>query len=179
MTLQKKSKKHIALFSLAVLAGCAGAKPLEKLPEGRDQTRKENFGKLFGSEALVFGKSAPMYSTEGGSMGMSANPHLWRAALETVSFMPLASADAVGGVIVTDWYASATSKAERLKLTIYITDRQLRADAIKVSIHKEVLRDGTWVAATSDPATARQLEDIILSKARDLKIQKSKAMAAG
>lgn len=178
MTLQKKLKNNTALFSLVILAGCAGAKPLEKLPEGREQVRKENFGQLFGSEALVFGKSNPSYSLEGGAMGMSANPYIWRAALETVSFMPLASADSVGGVIVTDWYSSATSKSERLKLTIYITDRQLRADAIKVTIHKEALRDGAWVAATSDPATARQLEDIILSKARDLKIQKTKTVAA-
>ncbi len=174
MSYLKNPKKNVLLLSLLALAGCAGTKPLEKLPDSREQIRKENFGQLFGSEALVFGKSTPMYG-EGGSVGMSANPHLWRAALETVSFMPLASADAVGGVIVTDWYSSATSKSERLKVTIYITDRQLRADAIKVTIHKEALRDGSWVAATSDPATARQLEDIILSKARDLKIQKMKA----
>lgn len=158
------------LFSCLVLVGCASSKPIGDLPVGREETRKENFGKLFGPEFLVFGKP-DQHSSQIGGAGMSANPYLWKAALETLSFMPLVSADAVGGIIVTDWHASEASRGERLKVTVQITDRQLRADAVKVLIHKEIFRDGRWVSATSDPAIARQMEDIILSKARDLKIQ--------
>ncbi len=173
-TLQKTLSVSLSLF----LASCA-SKPLETkdLPQSREDRRKEDFGKLFGPEFLVFGKPTNMQYGEipGGGTAMRVNIHLWKATLETLSFMPLSSADAVGGVIVTDWYSSATSPTERLKITVYIQDRQLRADAIKVTLHKETHKGGHWVAATSDDTTARQLEDIILSKARDLKIQYTQA----
>lgn len=164
---------NTALISLA-LCSCSSVKPLEgDLPKGREETRQEDFGKLFGPEFLVFGgkpKNLQYGETPGGGP-MRVNPHLWKASLETLSFMPLASADAVGGVIVTDWYSTATTPTERIKVTVYIKDRQLRADAIQVALHKETLRNGSWIVASTDQKTAHQLEDIILSKARDLKIQ--------
>lgn len=154
------------------LSACTGTKPLEELPKGRDEVRKEDFGKAFGAEFLVFGKNNDnKFDMAGGGGGMRVNPYLWRATLETLSFMPLASADASGGVVVTDWYVSAANPSERLKVTVYIQDRVLRADAIKVSIHKEVNKGGSWLPGTTDANTARHMEDIILSKARDLKIQ--------
>ncbi|MBX9977782.1 MAG: DUF3576 domain-containing protein [Alphaproteobacteria bacterium] len=161
----------LSLTLLALFSACSGTKPVGDVPVSREETRKEDFGKLFGAEFLVFGKPQNMkYGEVPGGGPMRVNIHLWKATLDTLSFMPLASADAVGGVIVTDWYSAATSSSERLKLTVYIQDRQLRADAIKVTVFKEVNKSGNWVAATSDTSTARQIEDIILSKARDLKI---------
>ncbi len=177
----RKSKNKMKLFYhrftrplclLALLSSCAGTKPVGDVPVSREQTRKDDFGKLFGAEFIVFGKPQNMqYGEIQGGGPMRVNIHLWKATLDTLSFMPLASADAVGGVIITDWYSAATSPGERIKLTAYIQDRQLRADAIKVTVFKEVHKGGIWVAAISDASTARQIEDIILSKARDLKIK--------
>ncbi|MEE4204945.1 MAG: DUF3576 domain-containing protein [Erythrobacter sp.] len=102
---------------------------------------------------------------------IGVNAYLWRAALDTVSFAPLASADSSGGVVVTDWYANPGNPDERVKLTITILDQQLRADALRVAANRQVREAGTWVDAPVQAATVQKLEDIILTKARDLRRQ--------
>jgi len=99
------------------------------------------------------------------------NSYLWRASLETVSFAPLLQADSAGGVIVTDWYANPANPGERVKLTITILDRDLRADALRVAASREIVQNGLWIAAPVQAATVQKLEDIILTKARDLRRQ--------
>ena len=100
---------------------------------------------------------------------IGVNSYLWRASLETLSFMPLTQADSAGGVIVTDWYANPQSPAERVKLTVSILDRDLRADALRVAAAREVMQGGQWVTAPVQAATVQKLEDIILTKARELR----------
>jgi hypothetical protein len=100
---------------------------------------------------------------------IGVNSYLWRATLETLSFMPLMQADSAGGVIVTDWYANPDSPGERVKVSVSILDQDLRADALRVAASREVLQGGTWVAAPVQAATVQRLEDIILTKARDLR----------
>jgi hypothetical protein len=100
---------------------------------------------------------------------IGVNAYLWRAALDTVSFMPLVQADSNGGVIVTDWYVNPNSPAERMKLTVSILDQDLRADALKVAASRQISQGGTWVDAPVAAATVQKLEDIILTKARDLR----------
>ena len=100
---------------------------------------------------------------------IGVNAYLWRATLETVSFAPLASADSSGGVVVTDWYANPSNPEERVKLTVTILDQQLRADALRVSAIRQVRQSGAWVDAPVQAATVQKLEDIILTKARDLR----------
>jgi hypothetical protein len=100
---------------------------------------------------------------------IGVNSYLWRASLETLSFMPLTQADSAGGVIVTDWYSNPSNPSERVKLSVSILDRDLRADALRVAASREVLQNGTWVAAPVQAATVQKLEDIILTKARDLR----------
>ena len=100
---------------------------------------------------------------------IGVNSYLWRASLETLSFMPLTQADSAGGVIVTDWYANPDSPQERVKLSVTILDQDLRADALRVAASRQVLRDGTWIEAPVQAATVQRLEDIILTKARDLR----------
>ena len=99
------------------------------------------------------------------------NSYLWRAALDTVSFMPLVQTDSNGGVIVTDWYANPNTPAERMKLTVTILDQDLRADALRVAASRQVNDSGNWVEAPVQAATVQKLEDIILTKARDLRRQ--------
>ena len=100
---------------------------------------------------------------------IGVNSYLWRASLETLSFMPLTQADSAGGVIVTDWYSNPQNPAERVKLSVSILDQDLRADALRVAASREVMQAGQWVAAPVQAATVQKLEDIILTKARDLR----------
>jgi hypothetical protein len=100
---------------------------------------------------------------------IGVNSYLWRASLDTLSFMPLAQADSAGGVIVTDWYANPAKPDERVKVTVSILDQDLRADALKVAASRQVMQAGTWVDAPVQAATVQKLEDIILTRARDLR----------
>ena len=100
---------------------------------------------------------------------IGVNTYLWRAALDTVSFAPLLQADANTGVIITDWYVNPNARSERMKLTVAILDQDLRADALRVAASRQVLQNGVWVAAPVAAATVQKLEDIILTRARDLR----------
>jgi len=100
---------------------------------------------------------------------IGVNSYLWRATLETLSFMPLNQADSAGGVIVTDWYANPENPGERVKVSVSILDLDLRADALRVAASREVLQGGAWIAAPVQAATVQRLEEIILTKARDLR----------
>jgi hypothetical protein len=100
---------------------------------------------------------------------IGVNTYLWRAAIDTVSFAPLITADSNGGVIVTDWFTNPNSPAERVKLTISILDQDLRADALRVAASRQVNQGGVWVDAVVSAATVQKLEDIILTRARDLR----------
>ena len=100
---------------------------------------------------------------------IGVNAYLWRAALDTVSFAPLLQADSAGGVIVTDWYANPSNPEERVKMTVTILDQDLRADALRVAAIRQVAQGSAWVDAPVQAATVQKLEDIILTKARDLR----------
>ena len=100
---------------------------------------------------------------------IGVNTYLWRAAIDTVSFAPLLQADANTGVIITDWYANPQSPGERVKLTVSILDQELRADALRVAASRQVFQNGTWVDAPVAAATVQKLEDIILTRARDIR----------
>ena len=100
---------------------------------------------------------------------IGVNSYLWRASLDTLSFMPLVQTDSNGGVIVTDWYVNPQTPAERMKVTVSILDQDLRADAVRVAALREINRNGQWVSAPVQAATTQKLEDIILTKARDLR----------
>jgi hypothetical protein len=100
---------------------------------------------------------------------IGVNGYLWQAALDTVSFAPLLQADANSGVIITDWYANPKAPGERVKLTVTILDQDLRADALRVAASREVQQNGSWVEAPVTAATVQKLEDIILTRARDIR----------
>ena len=100
---------------------------------------------------------------------IGVNAYLWRATLDTLSFMPLLQTDSNGGVVVTDWYINPATPNERLKVTVSILDQDLRADAVRVAALRQVSQGGQWVAAPVQAATVQKLEDIILTRARDLR----------
>lgn len=100
---------------------------------------------------------------------IGVNAYLWRASLDALSFAPLLQADANGGVIITDWYSNPNNPGERVKLTVAILDRDLRADALRVSGSRQVAQNGGWVDAPLQAATVQRVEEIILTRARDLR----------
>ena len=133
---------------------------------------------LFGlGGCSIFGSSTANTSTassadsgpeENGALGVNA--YLWRASLDTLSFLPLVSADPYGGVIITDWYANPDKKDERMKATVYILDTRLRADGVSAAVFRETLTNGVWTPASVSPETNVALENAILSKARQLRL---------
>ena len=100
---------------------------------------------------------------------IGVNSYLWRASLETLSFMPLLQTDSNGGVIVTDWYVNPNTPGERMKVTVTILDQDLRADALRVTAQREVNTNGQWLASPVQAATVQKLEDLILTRARDMR----------
>ena len=124
---------------------------------------------LFGGDGLqLFGSGSD--DEGGGGAGIGVNSHLWRASLDTISFMPLTSADPFGGVIITDWYAPPETPSERFKMTIYILARTLRADGLRVSVFRQEQSDqGVWVDSAINPSTISSLENKILERARQLR----------
>ena len=100
---------------------------------------------------------------------IAVNSYLWRAAVDTVSFAPLLQANPASGVIITDWYTNPRAPGERVKLTVAVLDPDLRADALRVSAARQVNQNGAWVDAPVSAATVQKLEDIILTRARDLR----------
>lgn len=174
----KNEKKVMLLLALGamLITGCdhmVSKKKTTQSPKDRETRSFEKTGSLLGAEGLVFGGSNSS-SSKGAipsSNALNVNIYLWRASLECLNFMPLASVDANGGVIVTDWYASAQKPTERLKVVVEIRSSQLRVNALKVTVHKQLLKNMQWVNDTmSDESTAAELESIILTKARKFKM---------
>lgn len=153
------------------IAACGKITPTteEDLMNSEEQ-RKAQAGKLFG-DALTFGPGARRNKGDQGGGGIGVNGYLWRASLDTMSFMPLSSADPFGGVIITDWYTPPETPAERFKVQIYILDRQLRADGLRVTVFRQE-RDtrGAWANVAVSPETPVDLENAILTRARQLRL---------
>ena len=162
------------LVPLAVSAcGNPDVRPVADNEYNDYRTKGGDKGTLFGPNGLslgIGGRSSPgEAANQGGALGVNA--YLWRGTLDTLSFMPLASADPFGGVIITDWYTPPTVSGERFKATAYILGRTLRADGLRLSVFRQVLQDGQWVDAPVDPVTTSDIENKILVKARSLRAQ--------
>jgi len=133
--------------------------------------RNQEEGSLFGPGGLFGTKANNAKNTSG--TGVAVNAFLWRASLDTINFIPLISADPFGGVIITDWYTPSEAPSERMKVQITILDRELRADGVRVSVFKQqqAARTGsTWVDTQVDPRTNTEIENAILTRARQLRI---------
>jgi hypothetical protein len=101
---------------------------------------------------------------------LGVNAYLWQAALDTFSFLPAAKADPFGGVIISDWYSPPNNPNERMKVTIYIMDRALRADGLRVQVFRQVRNGGEWQYVQANPEIGRKLEDAVLTRARQLRL---------
>ena len=136
----------------------------------REEYEKVTGGKMFGEDGItLFGRDD---DKSGGGGGIGVNAFLWRASLDTISFMPLSSADPFGGVIITDWYSPQQSPDERFKVTVYILDTRLRADGDKVALFKQQRDPGrnAWIDGQPGATAAADIENAILTRARELRI---------
>tara|TARA_Y100000996_G_C22466229_1_gene620200 strand:- start:246 stop:854 length:609 start_codon:yes stop_codon:yes gene_type:complete len=111
------------------------------------------------------------YDTSG--IGMPINPYLWKASLETISFMPLSSTDPFAGTIITDWYTVENNLGERCKLNIFINGLELKTDNLKVLSYCQLLKENQWVNRSSNKEDNTKLENAILNKAKKLKLSSS------
>lgn len=177
MTAKTKIVVFLSALMALGLAACGGEQaPIEhNYPEKRDGGDKYNPNpkgerdSLLGSGGLSFGGKSRDEGAATGGIGV--NGFLWRASLDTMAFIPLSSADPFGGVIITDWYSPPETPDERFKMTIYIMDRRLRADGLKVAVFKQRQSPaGAWVDTPINPQTATNLENAILVRARQLRL---------
>jgi uncharacterized protein DUF3576 len=164
------------LATVFLLAGavvsCSGVKSERTTVDSvqsPDEVRRQATGKLFGDDALTFGgPERPSELDAGGGIGV--NSFLWRASLDTVTFMPVNSADPFGGVIITDWHTPKEAPVdERFKLNIYILGRALRADGVRVAVFRQVKDGPSWRDAPVTEGVGIKIEDAILMKARQLR----------
>jgi Domain of unknown function (DUF3576) len=172
----------VAGLLATALTGCGDPDSVKETRTGPDGGRgkydiyasaanngKRETGSLFGPGGLFGSKDA---KKEGDGTGVAVNAYLWRASLDTINFIPLVSADPFGGVIITDWYTPAEQPNERMKVQITILDRELRADGVRVAVFKQQTgaKGGGWVDAQVDPRTNIDIENAILTRARQLRI---------
>jgi hypothetical protein len=173
-------KMWVAALAAAMVAGCSGVSDNLRTPgpdeyrndSGRSQVR----GRLGGSDGiLIFGTDRSQRTTQQDGTGIGVNAFLWRATLDTLSFMPLSSADPFGGVIITDWYSPPGLAGERFRATAYILGRQLRSDGIRVVVFRQEQRGSDWVDVPVSAGTAAEIEDQVLNRARELRSQSTAA----
>ncbi len=166
----------LTLPALALTA-CSGAKIEKKYPSSYKRDGLE--GGIYEEPTSIFGDTGGIFSSKrnkkestdtGGNIGV--NTFLWRASLDTISFMPITAADPFGGTILTDYYEDPKTPGERFKLTVFILDRELKADGVRVRVFKQEKKAGSWKDATTPETMARELEDAILTRARQMRAKK-------
>lgn len=160
------------LAGLFALTACEGVETKAEYPTRNQGDKDATYGEregLFGKGGIgLFGGSKK--ENQAASIGITVNAYLWRAALDTVSFMPITNADPFGGTIITDWYQAPGVKGERIKANIFIMGRTLRTDALKVTLFRQVAKGNQWQEATVDQKTITAMEDAILTRARQLRV---------
>ena len=164
-------------FALPLLGACNSGRQVANEEYGTDNARElalRQTGASTNSGLIVFGVDRSRQAQEaaaGAGAGMTVNAFLWRATLDTLSFMPLASADPFGGVIITDWYSPPQAEGERFKATAYVIGRQLRSDGVRVQVFRQIQRGNQWVDAPASTSTNSEMEDRVLARARELRSQ--------
>ena len=170
--------RSVLLVLLLLTTACAGVEKEAKYPTGMDRdgldgddiySEKES---IFGEDGLTLFDSSKKDAAS--TDAITVNSYLWRASLDTVSFMPLANVDPFGGVILTDWYTNPDKTNERYKLNVFVIGSQLRSDAIRVSAFQQKKVKGNWKDMEVDPTIATKIEDAILTRARQLRVAEVK-----
>ncbi|WP_426954821.1 DUF3576 domain-containing protein [Muricoccus radiodurans] len=177
-------KPLLAILLLpALLAACGQGRVVENDEYNNDSRRSRVAGRALGGnqDGLLIlgtersgGRRGDGAPDGGGALGVNA--YLWRATLDTLSFMPISSADPFGGVIITDWYSPPAAQGERFRAQAYILGRQLRSDGVRVNVFRQEWRGNGWVDVPVSQATGTELEDKVLTRARELRSQSTASL---
>lgn len=169
-----------ALFSPLLLAACGQELTADNdIQDARDTAypqadidrQRSRWGKLTGDDGITLGGADDEDGGTGGNNPLGVNSFLWRATLDTLAFLPLASPDPFGGVITTDWYEDPEARGERYKVNALILDRNLRASSLKITVFRQVkAKNGEWESAAVDATMGRKLEDTVLTRARQMRV---------
>ncbi len=167
------NKASVAAFLISVAFGLGACTTPEEYTAKTETEINEDIFADHSKRATVFGEGGFSFFGDPAGEGagdLGVNSFLWRATLDTISFMPVNSADPFGGVVITDWHSSADSPNERFKLNIYILGRTLRADGVRVAVFRQVLtRNGQWRDSAVPQDTRIKIEDAILTRARQMR----------
>ena len=171
-----KAIARLAPMMLALGLAACGTNSANVRPVAEDEYNDVRYkggdrGRMFGDSGISLGIGGKTTAAADTGAALGVNAFLWRGALDTLSFMPLANADPFGGTIITDWYQPPTSSGERFKATAYILGRQLRADGVRVSVFRQVLEGSRWVDQPVSAATTGEIENKVLARARELRAQ--------
>ena len=161
------------LFALGA-AGCSSTHSEAKYP-GSNRDEQTNANDIYSQPDTILGKGGGIFGAMGkkddsNSGGIGVNSFLWRASLDTVAFMPLASADPFGGVTLTDWYSPPETPGDRFKMNVLILGKQLRSDGVQVKVFKQSQKGGTWHDVATPADMGRKVEDSILTRARQMRV---------
>ncbi len=162
-----------SILTLFVATGCSEM-TVEKADVNPTPQEMQKGGGMFSGKSGNILDAFRSSRSKGGAIGgasMTINPYLWRAALDSLSFMPIAQSDSTGGLIITDWYSNPDDASERMKVNVYILGLKLNPQALKVTVFKQEFKNNQWLEMNVNPKTATQLEDIILTNARILKVK--------
>jgi len=151
----------LALCTTLIVSACSGLKTTPA------ETPEEPVSVITGKPGGI--KFSDFVQKDQSEVGLPVNALLWRAALDVASFVPLDDVDTFGGSIVTEWHQSGDNPDQRLKLTIFVLGVELRSDAVKVQTYTQKKLGNDWVDSGRDEALARKLEDLILTRARELR----------
>ena len=156
-----KLSRNILIALAFLFYGCSGF-------ENRTPVKDE------GPVSIITGKSggtklSEFFTGDQQDVGMPVNALLWRASLEVVSFVPLEDVDTFGGSIVTDWHSLPSDTSRRIKIAVFVIGRELRSDAVTARVYVQNLTDNVWVQSGRDQDLERNLEDLILTRARELR----------
>lgn len=163
----------VTAVAILISACSSGIEKEAKYPTGAKRSASDDIyekpASVFGSEGLkIIGNKGKNNNECTGNMGVNA--YLWRASLDVISFMPLASADPFGGTITTDWHSDPDNPDERFKVNVYVLSGELRSDAIRAGLFRQVKKGGKWVDATVSEESSIKFEDAILARAREMRV---------
>jgi hypothetical protein len=163
----------LLMAGLLSLSACGlNADENTNYPKTEEDRRRDARGKLTGDEGLTVGGGGAEKEKDAGKNPLGVNSFLWRATLDTLSFLPISAADPFGGTILTDWYEDPDALGERFKVNVLILDRQLRADSLKITTFRQKKdAKGNWADAPTDAKLGRKLEDTVLTRARELRVK--------
>ena len=159
-------KNIILLFCFIISLGCSNNNSLVSNPV----TGEKKTPGIFSKDSSKGVSISDLLNPQSSENTVNVNGFLWRASLNILSIAPLISSDALGGTIITDWYANKNIKNKRIKIMAFIKTSELRSDGISVKVHVQKLKNGVLTETYTDEKLASQIENNILNEARNYRI---------